>query len=514
MTMFKRALLCIIRNKTRSVLLLLIIFVMGFLMSSSLVIEKACGGLEEQFLKETGLAVMFSYDFEDNVEDNALWLGSKKDRNSTFSNVYKTLNMFSDNPYVTDYGYNIYMHGFSDCLYKESSEYRWKNVFDFSDPYAQYTRPLMWGVDRTEFSELADYVINVTDGRSFTKEEVDDGENVCVVNEKLRIDKDGVMSEIRVGDTIPVKLVVFSYPNGAYNTYVGNELYSEYEYLKVIGIVHYNSDNDKAAVNEYRDPEMTIYMPNKTVMMIHEHMDNLRNSYESQKNDLYGVLDDSALGITNYYLQITDFSKTAEVLYQFEEYADVLSEHGDHPEYVSLVTTKDAYDNISWAVKGLGTFADVFHKLTVLFFIIVTVFVVVLQIRNRKKEVGILLSNGEKKSKVIIQMILELFIVAAVGITLSILAGYRIAEPVGAALMSNTIEAKSETMSTDDRGNRINRILDVDEETLVEMFTVKPDYNSIVYQYFEGLSCVMISAVIICYVVVLTKPRRIMLDGD
>ena len=64
MTLFKRALLSIIRNKTRSVLLLLIILVMGFLMSSSLVIEKACGGLEEQFLKETGLAVMFSYDFE------------------------------------------------------------------------------------------------------------------------------------------------------------------------------------------------------------------------------------------------------------------------------------------------------------------------------------------------------------------------------------------------------------------------------------------------------------------
>ena len=88
------------------------------------------------------------------------------------------------------------------------------------------------------------------------------------------------------------------------------------------------------------------------------------------------------------------------------------------------------------------------------------------------------------------------------------------AEPVGAALMSNTIEAKSETMSTDDRGNRINRILDVDEETLVEMFTVKPDYNSIVYQYFEGLSCVMISAGMICYAVVLTIPRKIMLDGD
>ena len=66
----------------------------------------------------------------------------------------------------------------------------------------------------------------------------------------------------------------------------------------------------------------------------------------------------------------------------------------------------------------------------------------------------------------------------------------------------------------DDNGNRINRILDVDEETLVEMFTVEPDYVSIVYQYSEGLSCVMISAVIICYVVVLTKPRRIMLDGD
>ena len=165
-------------------------------------------------------------------------------------------------------------------------------------------------------------------------------------------------------------------------------------------------------------------------------------------------------------------------------------------------------------MKGLGTFADVLHKLAVLFFIIVTVLVVVLQIRNRKKEIGILISSGEKRIRVIIQMILELFTVTTVAITLSILAGYRMAEPVGAALMSNTIEAKSETMSTDDRGNRINRILDVDEETLVEMFTVKPDYNSIVYQYFEGLSCVMISAVIICYVVVLTKPRRIMLDGD
>ena len=146
-----------------------------------------------------------------------------------------------------------------------------------------------------------------------------------------------------------------------------------------------------------------------------------------------------------------------------------------------------------------------------LVFAVLLVLVIIFTLNNRKKEMGILMSLGEGKIRIIRQIITEFLIIGFIGFTLSLGTGVLLAEPISREMMDTYVSRKDETMSTDDRGNQIIRYIDIDEEELGRLFEIRLSGNSIMYitalEYGLLISGLAISVTVITRV----DPKKVLL---
>ena len=78
--------------------------------------------------------------------------------------------------------------------------------------------------------------------------------------------------------------------------------------------------------------------------------------------------------------------------------------------------------------------------------------IIMLSIKGRRKEMGILLSIGEKKWKLMAQFIVEVVCVAILAFGLSITTGAKVSQYIGDNLLSNEIATASEETDTSQHG--------------------------------------------------------------
>ncbi|MEC2445273.1 ABC transporter permease, partial [Bacillus cereus] len=78
--------------------------------------------------------------------------------------------------------------------------------------------------------------------------------------------------------------------------------------------------------------------------------------------------------------------------------------------------------------------------------------IIMLSIKGRRKEMGILLPIGEKKWKLIAQFVVEVVCVAILAFGLSITTGAKVSQYIGDNLLSNEIATASEETDTSQHG--------------------------------------------------------------
>lgn len=113
-------------------------------------------------------------------------------------------------------------------------------------------------------------------------------------------------------------------------------------------------------------------------------------------------------------------------------------------EYLKLDIDSSAYDQMVGPIESVGSFAD-----TVLWIIIIaSVLIVTLIINNntkdRKYEIGVLMSLGGSKKNVISGFLVEFIIIATIGFTLSIGTSYFLANSMGQNLLESQLKQSEE----------------------------------------------------------------------
>ena len=84
--------------------------------------------------------------------------------------------------------------------------------------------------------------------------------------------------------------------------------------------------------------------------------------------------------------------------------------------------------------------------------IVIITLVTALTLKTRSYEIGVLLSMGVTKAKVVMQLFIELIIVALLGFTLSVISGSMIAGKVGDMVLDYQKETE-EQYNTEDNNN-------------------------------------------------------------
>lgn len=115
-----------------------------------------------------------------------------------------------------------------------------------------------------------------------------------------------------------------------------------------------------------------------------------------------------------------------------------------------------AYQQMMEPIDNVGSFAMTAVYIVAIAGAIILALILMLSVKERMYETGVLLSMGEGKFKVIAQYVTEALLIAVLAFGLSIFSGRVIAQDVGGALLDREISAAQQVQTTGNTGNAGN----------------------------------------------------------
>ena len=520
--MLKRAFLYLKRNTVRTLILFIVMSVLGVFISGSVIVRESSENVRQRFLKKAGARITLAYMLEDDISYLYYWQSEHRDHEETFNEYYEAVQELIEDDYVIDHTYSLYKLGISDCLYSRKDIL--KNGFDGLQDH----NILLFGVDMPEFIDLQTNDVCIVEGRSFTRDEISNGVPVCIVNEDLRIyDENGGYREVQVGDIITAENVVYQTDDrGLYSVNSERALERQGQQLKVIGLFHVSTEMEKNTI--YRTVMLNrnkIYVPNKLVTDLHRQYLEMESRHDFYRSGEYGSSATTSMGLTNIVLQAKDtsslwlFSQHINDRLQYLNYSEYNQTAGSNPPlninvinvYFSLIRSTDAFQNISWVLKSLDAFSNVILYVSIVAFVIILSLIIYLFLKTRKTEIGILMSLGTRKSTIIAQIMLELFLVGILAFSSSAVIGGLLAEPISRKMMNDTMITEYDSHQTDDNGNIINKVAGMDEQDVMEMYQIRISVSETVKILLIETGVILVSSAVTVFYTTRFKPKEVLL---
>lgn len=236
----------------------------------------------------------------------------------------------------------------------------------------------------TEFTEGTS---TITDGEMIS----DFDGFVCVISSEL-----ATLNSISVGDTITLK----------------NSTTEKTYDFKVTGIYSSNDNGDTASM--YSKSANKIIIGSGVIEQL--------------------VADDSTLTTTvtpSFILNNED---------DIEAFTAEVKEKGLN-EYYTVNTNLDEITSATESIENVKTFATTFLIITLIISSLLLFVINMINIRERKYEIGVFRTIGMSKLKLTLQFVLELLIVATISLIIGAIIGAFFSKPVGNMLLANEIES-------------------------------------------------------------------------
>ncbi|RKQ21881.1 ABC transporter permease [Bacillus subtilis] len=248
--------------------------------------------------------------------------------------------------------------------------------------------------------DFSDGDSKITDGRAITKSDV--GKKVTVINETLAEEND-----LSVGDSITIESATDE------DTTVK---------LKIVGIYKTTSSGDDQAQNfSFLNPYNKLYTPYTATAAL--------------KGDDYKNTIDSAV----YYM---DDAKNIDAFVKAAKKTSI-----DFDTF-TLNTNDQLYQQMVGPIENVASFSKNVVYLVSVAGAVILGLIVMMSIRERKYEMGVLMAIGEKRWKLIGQFLTEILIVAVIAIGIASLTGNLVANQLGNQLLSQQISSSTDSTQT------------------------------------------------------------------
>lgn len=405
--MIKNALLSLKKNIGKTILLFVIIVVITNLVIAGLSIQSATKKSMDQIRSSLGNDVTLSVDFR-NMMKNRKPSEAVSNETSLTTTMADSL---KDLKYVKNYNYQISTSANSNSISAvETASDNSNNQQDTNKPNdqpEQASNQVDFTISANTTMKYLDSFTNnnykLTKGRLLTTK--DQNTNNCVIETNLASDND-----LSVGDTFTI------------TTTVNDETITQE--LTIVGIYEIQSTNEIGSAH-FNNPVNTIY----TDLSIGQ------------------TLTGSSENITSaiYYL---DDPENAEA---FVELAKKKSDI-DFDTF-SLDANNRLYQQNASSLESMQSFAKMFVWIVVIAGSAILCLILALTIRNRYYEIGVLLSIGQSKVKIIAQQLIEVGLIAVVAFVISLGTGQLTSHYMGNMLESSS---SSNVMQIDQKDDRLN----------------------------------------------------------
>lgn len=189
-------------------------------------------------------------------------------------------------------------------------------------------------------------------------------------------------------------------------------------------------------------------------------------------------------------------------------------------EYKKLDANNEEFNKLAKPLDTLSDYATFIIWLVVINAIVIITLVTALTLKTREYEIGVLLSIGASKLKVVAQFFVELAIVALIGFTLSIGSGMVASQKIGTSLLDNQIQSAGLNQEEDDYQYDYDSIWDNNYQTDISLDDIISEYQVTVSPiiigeiYVVGLAIVAISVVIPSIMIMRFNPKKILMNQN
>ena len=169
------------------------------------------------------------------------------------------------------------------------------------------------------------------------------------------------------------------------------------------------------------------------------------------------------------------------------------------------------YDAIIAPLESVAAFSDIVLITVVIASIIILTLLIVNALKERKYEIGVLMSLGEEKVKISIQYLIELLLVSALVFTLAIGTSNSVSAYLGETLLENEISDASSDEGDSPRGGGMGSFttvaMDVD---YIDEIDVSVTMNDFLITLGIGSMIIILSSIIPSLYIMRYQPKKIL----
>lgn len=452
MYIIKNAWINIKRHLGRNILIGLIVLVVALSSTIALSINTSGNKLIESYKDKNELAVSFRLD-----------MSKLRDESNTYTKLtVSDIENYADSDYVSSYYYTLDTSLSSDDIEAIDMSEKFEPKDNGNAPNSEMPDR---GQGKENIGSQGDYKITaysnpsyienfingtskITSGSMITK---DDEENHIVISEEL-----ATQNDLEVGDEI-----TFYLPSDSSITYT----------FEITGI--FETTDDSAS-----DDFMNINVLNA------------QNQIYTTVTAINNILEDDN---SSNSLNATIYLKNQDDL---EAYAEEVKDKG-LSDYYTLSDNTDEITSTLTPIKNISNFSMTFLIIILIVGAIILAVINILNIRDRKYEIGVLRAIGMSKTKLILSLLTELFIVTVIAFIIGIIGGKLLSQPVTNKMLENEINSQ-QVQTENTRENFGGRGFERPNERRAtqnyeDSLTVTLDAKTVIILFSFGLILVIVS---------------------
>ncbi len=536
MNFLKRALKNITRGKTKTCLLIITFFLIGNLVIVGLGITSAAENAKKKARMSMNPVVNVTtdyrkwYDYVDSLTD--------EEREEIYENYRQNF------PYITSEMIyqlmedgrvravnaltvsTVYADGFEAVPLNNDRENEenggrscWTDEFGNEECYT-YESPSV-AIKSNMYDNMIEFesgMFEIVDGRFYTQDEIDNAKPVCLITDQL-----AEYNNLNIGDILSVRMGQKDMLE-RYKDYMTEE--DATLNLEIIGIYHTSKVIDENSedfqwLDKYESPYNWVLAPSPVVVDAQIRMSIAQDRYY---NAMYGdeepVIDesnydrDSWMAVSSATIMINDPL----------DVEDFINDNKDSlGEYRKFESDNTTFKQMSRPLDTLSLFANIIVWIVVVNAIVIITLTTALTLKNREYEIGVMLSIGVTKAKIVMQFFVELVIVAVLGFTLAVLSGSMIAGQVGKVVMDYQVATEDQYADEEESndyyyiGNELwntNYFTDITQEEILKEYEVQISPLIIGEIYILGLGVVFLSILIPSAMIMRFNPKKILMSTN
>lgn len=407
MDFFKRAWLSLSAKKGRSLLMLLVMSAIMLFVFAGLLIHSAADKATKQAKENVGATLTLSANREAAFKKMDRSSSSKPTLKTTpvkLSDAKKIAKLKNVKNYNVTSSASVNASSFSAISTSSSSS---QSMPGGGSSSSSGDISISGVSNLSSASSFTNDTNKLTSGRYLTTK--DEGTNNTVVEKQL-----AKKNNLKVGDTMTVKSTS------------GSKSYK----LKIVGIYTASSSSTSTQAGpNTSDPANTVFTSYT-----------LANTIKGSK---YANTADSVTYTISNPSAVKSVKKAGTKLISTSKYSLVTNDSNYQMVKSSMASIKSFADKIVWLVAIAGT--------------IILALIIILQVRERQHEIGVLLALGESRVKVIGQFFVELGLVMVVSLVIAAAGGKFVGDKLGSQLMSTSNSASAASIQgPGDKGTQSN----------------------------------------------------------